>query len=210
MELYTAASQARAKATDNNIREPLLNASYYVRNNPGPRSLLMAHRDLIRSLLVFREEIVNQAIDNINQALSTFNATYHRRSFSVVTVHVRRTDYTGYIGRKFNLMQLDELYFKKAFEFYKERLPQPVFLVLSDDREWCRRKLQAKDVIVIGEPLIDSIIVNYTVHYLKTTHCLHESFQVCCALLCFGPLVKLQYSLKTCCTVPWFLSRRLY
>ncbi|XP_045112462.1 monocarboxylate transporter 2-like isoform X2 [Portunus trituberculatus] len=170
MELYTAASQARAKATDNNIREPLLNASYYVRNNPGPRSLLMAHRDLIRSLLVFREEIVNQAIDNINQALSTFNATYHRRSFSVVTVHVRRTDYTGYIGRKFNLMQLDELYFKKAFEFYKERLPQPVFLVLSDDREWCRRKLQAKDVIVIAKasPTVDMAVMSLGDHHITS------------------------------------------
>lgn len=121
MKLYMAASQARARAIDNNIREPLINTSYYVSNNPGPRSLLMAHRDLIRSLLVFQDYIINKAIDNINQALSPFNATYHRRSFSVVTVHARRTDYTGYIKGKFNLAQLDELYFNNAFEFYKER-----------------------------------------------------------------------------------------
>ncbi|KAK8376242.1 hypothetical protein O3P69_008740 [Scylla paramamosain] len=170
MKLYTAAAQARARAVDNNIKEQLLNASYYVFNNPGPRSLLMAHRDLIRSLLTFRDEIVNKAIENIDQALSSFNATYRQRNFPVVTVHVRRTDYTGYIKGKFKLTQLDELYFERAFEFYKERLPRPLFLVLSDDREWCRRNLQAKDVIVIAKAsaAVDMAVMSLGDHHITS------------------------------------------
>ncbi|KAK8375315.1 hypothetical protein O3P69_008294 [Scylla paramamosain] len=170
MKLYTTAAQARARAVDNNIKEQLLNASYYVFDNPAPRSILMAHRDLIRSLLTFRDEIVNKAIENIDQALSLFNATYRQRNFPVVTVHVRRTDYTGYIKRNYNLTQLDELYFERAFEFYKERLPRPVFLVLSDDREWCRRKLQAKDVIVIARasPTVDMAVMSLGDHHITS------------------------------------------
>lgn len=122
MKLYEAASQAKTNAIDNNlIVEPLLNSSYYVSNAAAPRSLLMAHRDLVRSLFRFQDKIVQQAIDNINEALTPFNGTYHGRNFSIVTVHVRRTDYTGYIKGKFNLTQLDELYFTRAFKFYKTR-----------------------------------------------------------------------------------------
>lgn len=171
MKLYTAAKEARLGTTNKNlITTPLLNQSYYVFNNPGPRALLMDHRDLLRSILRFKDEIISKAIGNIDKAIKPYNATYYRRDFPIVTVHVRRSDYTGYIRGKYNLTQLDEVYFKRAFDFYKERLKGPVFLVLSDDLAWCRKNLATKDVVVMdgATAAVDMATVSLGDHHVTS------------------------------------------
>lgn len=151
-KLYTAASRASVNTRNKNfITEPLLNgSSYYVYDYPHPRKLIFAHRDLFRSLFKLRYSVVRNAIQNIDKALKPFNATYYKRNFNIVTVHVRRTDFTGFIRKAFNMTQVDKLYFTRAFQFFKKRLTKPVFLVLSDDPKWCSRNLKAKDVTIIA------------------------------------------------------------
>ncbi|KAK8380173.1 hypothetical protein O3P69_016663 [Scylla paramamosain] len=169
-KLYTTASQVRANTSKTVITEPLLHTSFYVYTNPAPRDLLSAHRALVQSLFKFRDEVVKAAIKNIDAALKPFNATYYERDFSIITVHVRRTDYTWFIKHKYNLSQLDELYFTRAFQFYRERLKQPVFLVLSDDPKWCKQKLKAEDVRVIASnsPAVDMVAASLGDHHVTS------------------------------------------
>ncbi|XP_045109081.1 galactoside alpha-(1,2)-fucosyltransferase 1-like isoform X4 [Portunus trituberculatus] len=149
-KLYRTAAQVLSNTSSSFIPEPLLNTSYHIYDYPRPQDLLLEHRKLIQSLFKFRDEVMENAILNINNALRSFNATYHHRDFPIVTVHVRRTDYEKHMKNLFNLTQLNKHYYTNAFKFYKKRLKRPLFLVASDDPKWCRENLLAKDVIVIA------------------------------------------------------------
>ena len=106
---------------EGNITNPIHNATYYVNDYPNPRPLMLAYRDLIRSLFILKNELVKQAIRNIDKGLKAFNATYYTRNIPIVTVHVRRTDYLRHLMYFFKMKPLGDLYFKNAFQFYRER-----------------------------------------------------------------------------------------
>lgn len=169
-KLYKAAAQVWTNTTSNLITESLLDDSYYVGDYPEPRDLFLEHRKLLHSIFKFRDEVKENAIQNINNALQRFNATYHKRNFPIVTVHVRRTDYKRHMKIIHNLTQLGTLYFTNAFEFYKKRLKRPVFLVVSDDPDWCRQYLQAKDVLVIASdvPAQDMAVMSLGDHHVTS------------------------------------------
>ncbi|XP_063852859.1 galactoside alpha-(1,2)-fucosyltransferase 1-like isoform X2 [Scylla paramamosain] len=169
-KLYRAAAQAWTNTTSSVIKEPLLDTSYHVYDYPGPRDLFLEHRKLTHTLFKFRDEVMKNAVQNINNALMSFNATYHQRDFPIVTVHVRRTDYEGHMKMLFNLTQLGKLYYTNAFEFYKKRLKRPLFLVVSDDPKWCRENLQAKDVLVIASevPAEDMAAMSLGDHHITS------------------------------------------
>ena len=40
-------------------------------------------------------------------------------------------------------------YFANAFDFYRRLLGNPIFVVVSDDKPWCRKVLKADDVVYV-------------------------------------------------------------
>ena len=106
---------------EGNITNPIHNTTYHVYDYPNPRPLLLAYRDLLRSKFIFKDELVVQAIRNIDEGLKAFNATYYVRNIPIVTVHVRRTDYLAHLMYLFKMKPLGDWYFKNAFQFYRER-----------------------------------------------------------------------------------------
>lgn len=54
-----------------------------------------------------------------------------------VGVHVRRTDYIGYLMRKHNAGPADVGFYKSAMEHYERKYRDVVFVVVSDDPSWC-------------------------------------------------------------------------
>ncbi|KAK3896156.1 hypothetical protein Pcinc_000176 [Petrolisthes cinctipes] len=147
----------------------LMDRSYYVYHHPCPRDLLMTHRDLARRLLVFKPWVIARAQTNLKKALLGLGVT-RREDVTVVTVHVRRGDYTRYISKHYNLTQLDNVYFQRAFDFYRKscREKRSVFLVVSDDLKWCTKTLSGHDVITAGDKneVVDMALVtlgDYTI-----------------------------------------------
>lgn len=69
-----------------------------------------------------------------------------------VGVHVRRTDYCGWL-KAFRGKEFDREYIVKAMNYFKQRYDRPLFLVVSDDRKWCRRQFGGlADVVITEEP----------------------------------------------------------
>ena len=58
----------------------------------------------------------------------------------VVGVHVRRGDHLQYEERR-GWEPLTEKYFIQSMDRYRERLRQPVFLMVTDDPVWVRREI---------------------------------------------------------------------
>ncbi|KAK4307693.1 hypothetical protein Pmani_020560 [Petrolisthes manimaculis] len=149
----------------------LMDRSYYVYHHPCPRDLLMTHRDMARRLLVFKPWVIARAQANMKKALLGLGVT-RREEVTVVTVHVRRGDYTRYISRHYNLTQLDSVYFQGAFDFYRRscREKRSVFLVVSDDLRWCTKILSGRDVITAGDKneVVDMALVSLGDHSITS------------------------------------------
>ncbi|XP_063609357.1 galactoside 2-alpha-L-fucosyltransferase SEC1-like [Penaeus indicus] len=146
--------QSRASSKSSGIggvvRTRLMDRSYYIYHHPCPRDVIMAHRNLVRSVLAFKEEVLTQARSNLQEALHRIRWPFPRDNTTVVSVHVRRRDYTTYILKHYNLTQLDETYFRRAFQHFRDRVVNPVFVVVSDDHSWCHKVLEGGDVVVAG------------------------------------------------------------
>ncbi|XP_066970297.1 galactoside alpha-(1,2)-fucosyltransferase 2-like [Macrobrachium rosenbergii] len=155
------------KRRDKGANMNLLNESYYIFHHPCPREVITAHRSLVRKVLTFQDDIMKKAKRNIKKALKYKNRSWHNST--LVTVHVRRRDYTRYIMKHYNLTQLDEVYFQRAFNFFRKRTDNPVFVVVSDDHGWCHEVLETSDVVVAGtkkDPIIDMAVLSLGDHHI--------------------------------------------
>ncbi|XP_064092505.1 galactoside alpha-(1,2)-fucosyltransferase 2-like [Macrobrachium nipponense] len=155
------------KRRDKGANMNLLNESYYIFHHPCPRDVITAHRSLVREVLTFQDDVMKRAKRNVKRALKYKNRSWHNST--LVTVHVRRRDYTRYMMKHYNLTQLDEVYFQRAFNFFRKRTDNPVFVVVSDDHGWCQEVLETSDVAVAGtkkDPIIDLAVLSLGDHHI--------------------------------------------
>jgi len=97
----------------------------------------------IRQIFQFKEHIIGECQRLLNRASrGAKNITY-------VGVHVRRTDYVGYLKKKFNASLVKADYFLRQMNVFRNKYQRVMFVVVSDDPVWCERELHGDDVVVI-------------------------------------------------------------
>lgn len=64
-----------------------------------------------------------------------------------VAIHVRRGDYVNHL----RLWVTAPEYFDRSVAYMRQNVPNPHFIVVSDDPEWCRGHFKGKDFTVMGE-----------------------------------------------------------
>lgn len=67
-------------------------------------------------------------------------------STTSVSIHVRRGDYL--FIEPWHTFGME--YYLSAMQYMRERIPVPRFYLFTDDADWCRRRFQDHDTIVIG------------------------------------------------------------
>ena len=109
----------------------------------------------IRHIFRFKEHITDESQKLLHRASRGMkNITY-------VGVHVRRTDYIGYLKRKFNASPVTSDYFLRQMNVFRNKYKRVMFVVVSDDPEWCERELNGDDVVVMktNSPVQDLAIM---------------------------------------------------
>ncbi|KAJ8311634.1 hypothetical protein KUTeg_010989 [Tegillarca granosa] len=96
-------------------------------------------KDKVKSSFRFKERFTQ----NANSYLSEINLSKR----TSVGVHIRRRDMnSGYhLARGYSVATVE--YIKRAVDYFKKNVVNPVFVVVSDDRDWAKRYLQDKDII---------------------------------------------------------------
>ena len=69
------------------------------------------------------------------------------RKLSFVSIHVRRTDFNELMSNHIHGSQVDKRFFFHCIEAFLSEEPNSIFLVTSDDIEWCKEHLQHDKVI---------------------------------------------------------------
>uniref|UniRef100_A0A2P2I3V3 L-Fucosyltransferase n=1 Tax=Hirondellea gigas TaxID=1518452 RepID=A0A2P2I3V3_9CRUS len=77
------------------------------------------------------------------------------REITLVTAHVRRSDFTYTLNRRNYGQLMPPVYYQNAFHYFRERYANPLFMVITEpaERQWCRDNLAkyTNDVLVVDD-----------------------------------------------------------
>jgi len=85
-----------------------------------------------------------------------------------VGIHVRRTDYGNYLKKKYKASLVKPDFFLRQMKYFQNNYEAVIFVVVSDDPEWCERELSGNNVVVMrkNSPAMDLAIMtacNYSI-----------------------------------------------
>ncbi|XP_069159815.1 galactoside alpha-(1,2)-fucosyltransferase 1-like [Procambarus clarkii] len=123
-----------------------LQQSVYINDFPCPSHILITMRDHFRQEFTFNQRILNEAKAQVAAALKAVNNPALTNA-TIVTVHVRRTDYLAHVQNYYGQSPVKDIYYQRAFNFFRNRTNNPVFVVASDDPEWCKKNFRDKDIV---------------------------------------------------------------
>ncbi|XP_050294031.1 galactoside 2-alpha-L-fucosyltransferase SEC1-like [Anthonomus grandis grandis] len=132
-----------------------------------PELVLTWVQDIVQEFR-FRKKLREKA----QQTLLTFARKLPPRNYTFIGVHVRRTDYIGYLQRKYNSTPVKPQFFQNAMAYYKRKYPNCLYIFLSDDPGWCFKEFgKRRDVYVASyksknTPAVDMAIMaacNHTI-----------------------------------------------
>ncbi|XP_067653293.1 galactoside alpha-(1,2)-fucosyltransferase 2-like [Haliotis asinina] len=118
--------------------------------------------DSIRKEFVFRRKY----IDLSRQCLEKYTSKHSNRT--VVGIHVRRTDMVS--GRKSGYVPAPLSYIQKAVAHMKTKFHNPLFLIATDDKNWCRQNVVSPDIILMenSDPFVDFATLTLCDHMIMT------------------------------------------
>ncbi|KAL7645464.1 UNVERIFIED_CONTAM: hypothetical protein RMT77_003850 [Armadillidium vulgare] len=141
----------------------------FLNRNPCPMEHLMFYSRKFHSLMKFKNENIEAAKNILENALKT--RKLDKSGIILVGTHVRRSDYIGYTRRK-HLQYPSVEYYTKAFNLFRLKCKNVIFIVVSDDIKWCEKILSASDVIFAGtsdkkNPQIDFTLLTLFDHHIR-------------------------------------------
>jgi len=71
------------------------------------------------------------------------------KNITYVGVHVRRTDYNNHLNVLYNASMVKPDFFLRQMNLLRNKYKPIMFVVVSDDPEWCERELHGVDVVII-------------------------------------------------------------
>jgi len=98
-------------------------------------------RDLILNQFTFRKEYSGNALSYVEKIREA------NRDSNLISLHVRRGDYIAY---PMHHPTCGTEYYDKAVNEIKSKIESPIFLVFSDDKEWCK-SVFTEDCYIISE-----------------------------------------------------------
>ncbi|KAF2893836.1 hypothetical protein ILUMI_12339 [Ignelater luminosus] len=100
----------------------------------------------VRKQFTFREHLVKKSQDILRTVVKD------NTDKVFVGVHVRRTDYSRYLPRKYKLKLANVSFYYSAMKYYEDKYKNVVFILTSDDNKWCIKQFSDKsNVFVVGE-----------------------------------------------------------
>ncbi|XP_069490154.1 galactoside alpha-(1,2)-fucosyltransferase 2-like [Ambystoma mexicanum] len=119
---------------------------------PASYTFFFDIKDEIHNEFMFHNAIREEAYGSLLKLKGQRqNATY-------IGVHIRRGDYAAYMSRRWNGVIAGKGYVEKAIGYFRKKYPEPVFVVVSNDMQWCKKNIDASrgDVYFSGDGIESS------------------------------------------------------
>ncbi|XP_043197689.1 galactoside alpha-(1,2)-fucosyltransferase 2-like [Amphibalanus amphitrite] len=165
--------------------------SYLIGGYPTSVHLFHPIRDRVLREFTFRPELPLSADRRLAELARQVNMT----SPTFIGVHVRRTDYAQWLPKMVEGRLVDRDFLERALALMRSRHRDALFVVVSDDLEWCRRELVSRanssDIVLAGDgvqsrPGADLALLAACNHFIIT----HGTFGFWGAYMSGGEVVK--------------------
>ncbi|XP_023016250.1 galactoside 2-alpha-L-fucosyltransferase Sec1 [Leptinotarsa decemlineata] len=133
-----------------------------------PDLVLTWVQDIVQEFTIKRK-LLDKSQQILHRAIKTSNKLNH----IFVGVHVRRTDYIGYLKRKHNIHPADYNFFISAMKTFEKKYSNCIFVMVSDDPLWCWKNFGFKSNVYVSgrrqknSPALDMAILascNHTIY----------------------------------------------
>lgn len=141
------------------------------------------HETRIKKALTFSEDVVNKSMEIVNRLReNNFQST-------LIGVHVRHgDDYATFSGKRRGYVSASAIYLKRSFSYFRNRFPNSVFIIATDDMTWCRSNVpEGFQVMYLKNnyPAVDMTILSQLDHVVITV----GTFSWWCGYLNAGTVV---------------------
>lgn len=103
-------------------------------------SLILVWLDDVRREFTFKPSLRANAETVLRDVADTFNLSQP----TYVSVHVRRTDYVDYLWQKLKVRPAPISYYFAAMDYFVGKYDNVVFIVTSDNIDWCKNNLRSE------------------------------------------------------------------
>lgn len=109
-----------------------------------PDLVLMWVQDIIQEFTLRK-----RLIDKSQRVLRHINRKLKSNIF--IGVHIRRSDYIGYLWRKYSVRPADDGFYFRAMSYFERKHNDNIvaFVIVSDDPKWCIEKFSRKNNVYV-------------------------------------------------------------
>ncbi|KAB7506112.1 Galactoside 2-alpha-L-fucosyltransferase 1 [Armadillidium nasatum] len=155
----TLYSMLYKEAVNKRTPQDALKVSYHIDDYPCPAEILIQNRQYFKEMLSLhnhtQQKITEYIKDNLRKLQNYENKV-------LISIHVRRTDYLRHMNILYKRSVLTPCYYINAINFYRKRYDnQVIFLLSSDDLDWCKAFLSFPDVINAGNGTKDEAVYDF-------------------------------------------------
>ncbi|XP_043203847.1 galactoside alpha-(1,2)-fucosyltransferase 1-like [Amphibalanus amphitrite] len=133
------------------IKDAKEDRDYLIGGYPTAVHFFHPIRDRVLRELTFRSELTLSADRRLTELARRANVT----SPTFIGVHVRRTDYATWLPKMVEGRLVDRDYLERALALMRSRHRDALFVVVSDDLEWCKNELISRsnstDIVLAGD-----------------------------------------------------------
>lgn len=120
--------------------------------NVQPELIAKYIHDIIQELSI-KKGLLEESQKILHPVTKYFNKTFD----TFIGVHVRRTDYIPHIRQMYRVKPAYIDFYKSAIDYFSEKNPNSVFVVVTDDPIWCQKHFKTmSNVFVISKLLQNS------------------------------------------------------
>lgn len=123
------------------------------------------HKQRILQALTFSDSIVSTARDVVQQLREKY------KNSTLIAVHNRRGDFASEHNRRLGYPTAPPEYFNRSMTYFKSRFSNPVFVVASEDINWCKANFPSGfEVTYLDQrpPAVDMRILSSLDHIVTT------------------------------------------
>ena len=103
-----------------------------------------------------------------DQAKTFLDTIIHEDNKTLIGIHIRRGDFLNDVEKKLGRVVASTLYFERAKTYFRQKYKYPVFVVISNDINWCKENIADNNTIfsTFKMPIIDMALMTLCHHMI--------------------------------------------
>ncbi len=127
----------------------------------------------IKELFGIRQDLMHHAQNFLHNVVKLINNTHNSADIMFVGVHVRRGDFLNKHSQELGRIVATKLYLRRAMGYFSKKYKKVVFIVASDDMNWCKNNLPIDTFRIMFSPFrtseLDFTLLTQCNHSLIST-----------------------------------------